>query len=181
MAKWGSRLERICEAVTSGHTRRDLIDALRTNNETLQNIDRQFMQILNRFHIYFFHEGKPTKVAGTMQFVCLLAVSELHRYILTLTQIVDEESASPNVPDVERAGIQADHSHMCKFENDNAPGFDLVADGIQRYAAEALGYITRRWEAEKRERGLRRDEVISEMAMLYPGMSRLDVILTRLD
>lgn len=60
---------------------------------------------------------------------------------------------------------------MCKFENDGAPGFDLVAEGIQRYADEAPGFITGRWEAEKRERGLRGDEVKREMAMLYPGMS----------
>ena len=60
---------------------------------------------------------------------------------------------------------------MCKFENDGAPGFDLVAEGIQRYADEAPDFITGRWEAEKRERGLRGDEVKREMAMLYPGMS----------
>lgn len=69
---------------------------------------------------------------------------------------MDEESASPTVQDVERAGIQADHSHMCKFENDNAPGFDLVVEAIQRYAEAAPDTIKPRWVAEKDERATQR-------------------------
>ena len=67
-------------------------------------------------------------------------------------KIVEEESAAPILPDVERASIQADHSSMCKFENDNSPGFDLIVDGIQRYAEEAPPMIKQRWVAEKQER-----------------------------
>lgn len=48
-----------------------LVDALKLNNETLQNIDRLFIQIMSRFHIYFFHEGKPTDLKGTLKFVSL--------------------------------------------------------------------------------------------------------------
>lgn len=58
--------------------------------------------------------------------------------------------------DVERAGIQADHSHMCKFESENAPGFDLVAEAIQRYADAASDTIKPRWEAEKNDRATQR-------------------------
>ncbi|KAL9580566.1 MAG: hypothetical protein Q9212_004419 [Teloschistes hypoglaucus] len=137
IAQWGNRLEWICSVMLPKKvvdTQPQLIDALKTNNETLQNIDRQFVQIMSRFHIYFFHEGKPTNLKGTLKFV------------------VDETSASPTVQDVERAVIQADHSHMCKFENENAPGFDLVAEGIQRYAEEAPATIRTRWETEKKER-----------------------------
>lgn len=78
VAKWGSRLERICDAVIPGRvldTRRDLIDDLKSNNETLINIDRQFINIVGRFHVFFFHEGKPTKVGATLLFVSLLARS----------------------------------------------------------------------------------------------------------
>lgn len=137
IAQWGNRLEWICSVMLPKKivdTQPQLVDALKTNNETLQVIDRQFIQIMSRFHIYFFHEGKPTNLKGTLRF------------------IVDETSASPTVQDVERAVIQADHSHMCKFENDNAPGFDLVVEGIQRYAEQAPGTITQRWNAEKKER-----------------------------
>ena len=34
-------------------------------------------------------------------------------------------------------GIETDHSHMCKFEDENAPGYDVVAEAIQRYSIDA--------------------------------------------
>ncbi|KAI4111453.1 MAG: hypothetical protein LQ339_000652 [Xanthoria mediterranea] len=153
IAHWGNRLEWICSVMLPKKvmdSQPQLIDALKTNNETLQNIDRQFVQILNRFHIYFFHEGKPTNLKGTLKF------------------IVDETSASPTVQDVERAVIQADHSHMCKFENENAPGFDLVVEGIQRYAEAAPAKIKRNWDTENQERNAAKQ---AEAAELYSGNS----------
>ena len=89
--------------------------------------------------------------------------------MLNLVQIVDEDSASPTVQDVERAGIQADHSHICKFENENSPGFDLVAEGIQRYAGDAPGTVRARWESEKEEQIRRRKETIEELLPTLPG------------
>lgn len=146
---------------TSSH----LVESLKSNNETLQNIDRQFIQLMNRYHIFFFHEGKPTDLKGTLRFVgswrlCSKTVE------LMVAQVVDEESASPTVQDVERAVIQADHSHMCKFENDSAPGFDMVAEGIQRYAEAAPEMVKSRWEAEKGERSI---QMRAAAAELDPG------------
>lgn len=151
VAEWGSRLEWICSVALPSKlvdTQPQLVDALKKNNETLQNIDRQFIQLMNRFHVYFFHEGKPTNLKGTLKY------------------IVDEVSASPTVQDVERASIQADHSHMCKFESDGAPGFDLVAEGIQRYAGEAPAIISGRWDEEKKARLAQKQAAVEE---LIPG------------
>ena len=108
-----------------------LIDDLQKNNDKLKDIDRQFLQLIHSFHTYFFHEEKPTDVRGNTQY------------------IVDKDSASPVIQEVERAGIQQDHSHICKFESDSAPGFDLVAEGIERYANDAPVFIRQRWEFEK--------------------------------
>ncbi len=154
LAAWGSRLEAICSAVIPSRvvdSHDALVKALKTNNETLQNIDRQFIQLISRFHVYFFHEGKPTKLAHTTAFV------------------VDEDSASPTIQDVERAVIQADHSHMCKFESDSSSGFDLVAEGIQRYAGEAPTVIASRWDSEHAERIAKKKAEIEE---ILPGESR---------
>lgn len=151
VADWGSRLEWICGATLPSRlvdTQPQLIDALKTNNETLQNIDRQFIQLITRFHIYFFHEGKPTNLKRNLQYV------------------VDEDSASPNVSDVERTVIQQDHSRMCKFEDESAPGFHLVAEGIQRYASQAPDMINFRWESESDERRTRKEAQVEE---LLPG------------
>lgn len=74
LAKWGSRLERICSAVMPRKivdTNNSLVNALKENNETLQNIDRGFIQIMSKFHIYFFHEAKPTDLKGTLEYVIL--------------------------------------------------------------------------------------------------------------
>ena len=157
VAQWGSRLEWICGAMIPSKvmdTEPQLVEALKKNNETLVVIDRQFIQLTSRLHIYFFHEGKKTNLRGTLRF------------------IVDEESASPNIQDVERAVIQQDHSHLCKFENDSAPGFDLVAEGIQRYAGEAPDKIALRWESEKAERVAKKRAEVEE---LLPGMLRREI------
>lgn len=148
LAEWGSRLERICGAMLPTRlvdTQPQLVNALKTNSETLQNIDRQFIQLTSRFHMFFFHEAKPTNLIGA------------------LTYIVNEESASPNIQDVERASIQQDHSHMCKFENINAPGFHLVTEGIQRYASEALKMIGSRWILDEVEQKRRKEAEVEEL------------------
>ena len=151
LAKWGSRLEAIASVVMPKRvidSNDKLVNALKKENETLQVIDRQFIQIISRFHVFFFHEGKPTNLKGTLQF------------------IVDEESASPTVQDVERAVIEADHSHMCKFESDSAPGFILVVEGIQRYAQEAPPVIARRWESEAAASVAKKQAEVEE---IFPG------------
>lgn len=154
VAEWGSRLEWICGAILPKKlmdTQPQLVNALKSNSETLQNIDRDFIQLISKFHIFFFHEGKPTDLKGTMRY------------------IVSEESASPNVQDVERACIQQDHSHMCKFETASAPGFHLVTEGIQRYAYQALEVIVSRWNLEK---ALRLERKKAEVEELLPRKSR---------
>ncbi|KAL9136522.1 MAG: hypothetical protein Q9175_002267 [Cornicularia normoerica] len=148
LAEWGSRLERICGAMLPTRlvdTQPQLVNALKTNSETLQNIDRQFIQLTSRFHMFFFHEAKPTNLNGALKY------------------IVNEESASPNIQDVERASIQQDHSHMCKFENINAPGFHLVTEGIQRYASQALKIIGSRWILDEDEQKRRKEAEVEEL------------------
>ncbi len=130
VAEWDSRLERNCSAVLprkSIDTQCQLVDTLKRNSEILQNVDRQFLPLMSRFHIHNFRTGKPTHIKGTSQFT------------------VNEESANLMFEDVERASINTDHSHMCEFDDYSAPGFDLVVEGIQRYAGDAPSEIAERW------------------------------------
>ena len=126
-----------------------LIDVLTSYNETLQNVDRQFIQLSQRFHMYFFHEGKPTDLGGEMVY------------------IVDEKSSSPTIPDVERAVIHQDHFNMSKFESVDAPDFDVLAEGIQRYAHDAPEIIRSRWLREKAARAMASRAEIEEA---FPGI-----------
>ena len=148
LAEWGSRLEWICGATLPKrliNTQPQLVNALKSDSETLQVIDRDFIHLTSRFHIFFFHEGKPTDLKGTLRYV------------------VSEESASPDIQDVERACIQQDHSHMCKFENASAPGFDLVTEAIQRYARQALEVIVSRWNLDKAQQMKRKEAAVEEL------------------
>lgn len=99
LAKWGVLLQSICDAVLPKKfvdTSPQLIKALKTNNETLQNINRLFIEIIGRYRLYFFHESKPTEIKGRKEFV------------------VDEESSAPIIEGVERMGIERDHrSVLC--------------------------------------------------------------------
>jgi hypothetical protein len=159
LAKWGTLLQSICSAVLPKKffdTSPQLIEALKTNNETLQNINRNFSPIIGRFHVYMFHESKPTDLKGTRSFV------------------VDEDSAAPEIDGVERMGIERDHSHMCKFEDENTPGYDVVAEAVQRYAEDAPGLIKQRWEEERRIRQYERQEAAREMMRGEPTRNPSD-------
>lgn len=137
IAKWGLLLHNICNAVLPKkfmEASPQLVKALRTNNETLQHINSLFVDIMGRFHIYFFHETRSTDVHGTREV------------------IVDEHSAAPYMDGVERAGIEADHSHMCKFDDENSAGYEVVAEAILRYSRQAPAVIRDRWVEERNVR-----------------------------
>ncbi|OKL63384.1 hypothetical protein UA08_01515 [Talaromyces atroroseus] len=134
VAKWGLLLQKICSAVLPKKfmdSSPQLIEALRSNNEVLQNINRLFNDFFSRFHIYFFHETRPLDLKGTREFV------------------VDEASAAPDIEGAERMGIEADHNSMAKFEDDSSPGFEAVAEAIIRYSRDAPAVIAGRWVEEK--------------------------------
>lgn len=149
MAKWGGMLQSICSAVlptTFFSSSPQLIQTLRTDNEHLQIINRDFAAMMNKFRIYFFHESQPMDLKGTRAFV------------------VDESSAAPivgGVGGVERSGIEADHSGMCRFEHEKSVGYEVVSEAIRRYSSDAPLDISRLWvqvhielEIEKRGRAM---------------------------
>jgi len=143
LAKWGSLLQSIAAATlprklfdSSSH----LVEDLKKNNETLQNINRQFTEIMPRLHVFYFYEARPMDLKGTRQF------------------IVDEDSAAPNFPGAERMGIERDHSTMCKFENaEQSAGFPEVTEAIRRYAVAAPESIAIRWLEERQHRYIRQE------------------------
>lgn len=151
IAKWGLLLHNICTAVLPKKVMdgsSQLVQALRKDNETLQHINSLFADIMGRFHIYLFHETRTTDLRGTREI------------------IVDEASAAPYLEGVERMGIEADHSHMCKFDDENSPGFEVVAEAILRYSREAPTIIADRWVEEHKTRLLEKKAKARE---IYDG------------
>ncbi|KAJ0426152.1 hypothetical protein BJY00DRAFT_323622 [Aspergillus carlsbadensis] len=148
VAKWGLLLQNICAAVMPRkfmESSPQLVKALKTNNETLQNINSLFTDMIPRFHVYFFHETLSTDVKGTREV------------------IVDESSAAPYADGVERMGIEATHSHMCKFDDENAPGYETVAEALLRYSRDAPATIQERWREEEKTRMIIRTQKAREI------------------
>ena len=74
LGQWGAYLEWLCSAILPKKvldTQPYLLESLKTNSETLHSIDRQFSMLLDKYHLFFFHEGKPTNLKGTSRFVSL--------------------------------------------------------------------------------------------------------------
>ncbi|KAL8792224.1 MAG: hypothetical protein Q9195_005180 [Heterodermia aff. obscurata] len=121
-----------------------IIHSLGIKSETLENLDRQFIQLCYKISIYFFYEAKPTNIRGSWHYV------------------VEEESAAPIIQDVEYASFQQDHTHMCRFENESSPGYSIVTEAIQRYAAEAPKKIQADRRSERAEGKVRIDAPVRE-------------------
>ncbi|KAF2266734.1 ribonuclease-like protein p/mrp subunit [Lojkania enalia] len=104
-----------------------LVDALSEGSEVLQNISDMFAPLMKNFRIYFFWEQKKTDLG------------------VTLSYIVEEDSAAPILDNTERAGLPYDHKSMVRFESCSAPGYRLVVAALIRYSKEAPGLVPRRW------------------------------------
>ncbi|KAL8673688.1 MAG: hypothetical protein Q9168_001903 [Polycauliona sp. 1 TL-2023] len=144
-AKWTEWSHEVIRTTLGDGLQTQLLEALKPNSETLQNIDRHFIELTKPLHIFYFHEMQPTKLGNSSRYV------------------VEEVSAAPTGEDVDRAGIEQDHIHMCKFDNEDSPGFALVSDAIQRYATDAPEPIRRRWALDSKQRQLTLSNDVSSL------------------
>ncbi|KAK5661095.1 hypothetical protein OQA88_10985 [Cercophora sp. LCS_1] len=97
---------------------------------TLQEITDQFAPIRKNFHVSNFWEQQKT-AHGNASFY-----------------VVERDSAAPLWDDVVRGGINATHSDMIKFGNQNAPGYRLVLATLSKHIRAAPDAISRRWEQD---------------------------------
>lgn len=148
-----STARRLVSAVTPKlvvDTDGQLLNALREGSETLQNVTDQLAPLMKRFRIYFFWEQEKTTIPRSKAYVF-----HLFCYILIVLivadnkEIVDERSAASILDNTECSGIAADHSHMCKFENSDAPGYRIVVAALMRYARESPALVESRWSQVK--------------------------------
>ena len=117
-AKWGLILQGMVSALVPKKfmdTEAPLVKTLQKNNETLQNINLAFLEIVKRFKVCMVHEAVKSDLRGTKAF------------------IVDKDSAAPLLPDVWYFGIEATHSGMCKFESKNSPGYLNVSTTLKSW------------------------------------------------
>ncbi|KAK0649502.1 hypothetical protein B0T16DRAFT_132506 [Cercophora newfieldiana] len=142
LAGWGRVLQYMSDVVIPRRffeTESVLIKTLKKDNETLASINNHFLDIYQRFRIHMVHENHTTDVRGAKVYV------------------VDALSASPQLPGVTYYGIEANHSGMCKFESESAPGYRNVSSAIREWVVDSPRVIQVRWEVEEDDRRLRAD------------------------
>jgi hypothetical protein len=102
------------------------------NPEVLQDVNDQFAPLTKRFSIYCFWEQRKTSLKDGTHY------------------IVERESAVPPWTNIEQAGIDADHSHLCKFSATGDPGFRLILAALKRYVRLAPEIIGERWREDRK-------------------------------
>lgn len=130
--------------------------AMTKGSQLLQEINDQFAPLTKRFSMYFFWEQVESDLGSTKGF------------------IVGEESAAPAWENVERSGIAANHSNMCKFSSQEQDGYKILLSACQRYTRAAPSTIRNRWrrdrsllDQERKQEALelvRHDSAISDSA-----------------
>lgn len=126
-----------------------LVQTLKSNNEVLQNINLHFLDIYQRFEIDMVHEAVKTDLKGLRAF------------------IVDQASASPQLPGIRYYGIEASHSTMCKFESKSSPGYLNVSTQIRTWVLESSPVVQSRWVAERQARKQARENEARELLGIY--------------
>ncbi|KAI1175275.1 hypothetical protein F4777DRAFT_335580 [Nemania sp. FL0916] len=156
IASWGTVLQAMSDAVIPKsffQSESVLLRTLKRDNETLQNINSHFLDIYQRFKILMAHENHKTDLRGTKMLV------------------VDAASASPQLPGVTYYAIEATHSGMCKFDNNNAPGYRTISSSIREWVEDAPEVIATRWRVEEDEKLARAKHEIEER--MKPWISQI--------
>lgn len=152
-AKWGNILQSLGDALIPKKlmdTDPTLLNTLMKNNETLQNINVHFLDICHNFEMNMVHEAMKTDMGSTKAFV------------------VDQESASPLLPNVSYYGIEATHSGMCKFETKNSPGYTNVSAMLKTWVTDSPSLIRSRHEFEVEARKRTRENQMRELMGSIP-------------
>lgn len=123
----------------------DLTELVKAQHETLQEVSDLFAPLAKQFHIFFFWEHMKT------------------RFGQQSTYVVREDSAAPLWDDAERSAIHANHSQMCKFDEQNNSDFRIILDALLRYSRVAEKSISGRWEHALRYLATQRSIEASEL------------------
>ncbi|XP_044724019.1 tetratricopeptide repeat domain-containing protein [Hirsutella rhossiliensis] len=152
LASWGRVLQAMSDVVVPRklfESEPILLKTLKRDSEQLQEINNRFLDIHQRFKILMAHENRKTSLG------------------LTRALVVNATSASPQLPGVIYYGIEATHSTICKFENENTPGYRTISTTIRDWVAEAPPVIEVRWKLEDEDRWAQAQREIDERRMPF--------------
>ncbi|RPB25563.1 hypothetical protein L211DRAFT_847916 [Terfezia boudieri ATCC MYA-4762] len=134
LANWGKFAESVISHVFPKFfvdTNPHLINTLGKNSEVLQNITQQFMSIQhqNPFQIFYFWEELKTKLPnGRMELVVEYSSAVLQ-----------------GTANVQSYGIHGDHTSICRFENEESPGYDVLVRALIDWREAAPDAVGLKW------------------------------------
>jgi hypothetical protein len=80
----------------------------------------------------------------------------------------------PELPNTKKAGIHATHTDMCKFANENSPGWNILAGILIEYAENAPERVSWKWEQlrghERIDMGWRMEGFIGRRMFIFLTM-----------
>lgn len=139
-----------------------LIRALSRESDVLEQQRQAFASVSSNVLIACFYEEMPTSFRRILR--------------VNLGVIVPERSASIDGFGIERIGIRASHSDMCKFSNVSQLGFQRVFDRFKDYVHRAEEQVAASAEqaqlvemAQEEEREIARTELIKSLE--FDGMN----------
>jgi len=105
--------------------RPNFMEALKGDSLFADTFVQHFRQLLEDYYILSFFETRPFKKLGT---------------------IVDKKSATLGLPGTreKQIAMDADHSHICKFERDDNDAYEQVADNMVELIANAIQAVADR-------------------------------------
>ncbi|KAM4060526.1 tetratricopeptide repeat domain-containing protein [Hirsutella rhossiliensis] len=165
LASWGRVLQAMSDVVVPRklfESEPILLKTLKRDSEQLQEINNRFLDIHQRFKILMAHENRKTSLG------------------LTRALVVNATSASPQLPGVIYYGIEATHSTICKFENENTPGYRTISTTIRDWVAEAPPVIEVRWKLEDEDRWAQAQREIDERRMPFVSKPEAPIPKARL-
>ncbi|KAF3397270.1 Nephrocystin-3 [Talaromyces pinophilus] len=149
--KWPLVLRKFTSVLSDSSRLRSSIEK---GSETLQDLSDQFMPLMENFRVYNFWETVETTFGPFRGY------------------IVEESSAAP-WPTVESSGIDATHSQMCKFPDEQFPAYKVILAALRRHLKEAEHKIPTRLAAARQDLRNRRQAEAHEI--LGPNASFKDV------
>jgi pimeloyl-ACP methyl ester carboxylesterase len=126
-----------------------LLKTLKRDSETLMDINSRFTNIINDFHVHMVHENHKTDIKGTKYVSHGIVARSMSLLTWHRVKVVDSQSAGPRIPGVAYYGIEADHTTMCRFDSENAPGYVTVSTAIRTWVGTAGPDIERRVRKEQ--------------------------------
>jgi hypothetical protein len=122
----------------------NFLEALQKDSTFADTLSQNFRHLLEDYYILSFYETREFKKLGLVS----CRFSFLNHYLHL--QVVNKKSATLGQSGIreKQIALDADHSHICKFENDGEDKYEQVADNLVKLIENAISAAKMRQRLE---------------------------------